>query len=44
MRNFERALFPRVHNCQIFTMADSFGVQDSGIMAGNCDAKISDEL
>jgi hypothetical protein len=46
MRDLERALFPRVHNCQMFKMVGKnyYSFQASGIVAGNCGAKIGDEL
>jgi len=48
LREFERALFPRVHGCQMFTVEDldsAKGIKRPvGIVAGNCRAKIGDEL
>lgn len=41
MRNFERALFPRVHGCQMFTTSSP---PQAGAVAGNCRTQIGDEL
>jgi len=40
LRDFERALFPRVHGCQMFTTEAG----RSGIVAGDCETHIGDEL
>jgi hypothetical protein len=40
MRELERALFPRVHGCQMFTTEE----ERTGIVAGNCGTQIGDEI
>ncbi|CZR54897.1 uncharacterized protein PAC_04782 [Phialocephala subalpina] len=43
MREFERNLFPRVHGCQMF-IVDGHIDGNYGTVAGNCNAKIGDEV
>lgn len=40
LRNFEKAVFPRVHGCQMFTTEEG----STGAVAGNCRTQIGDEL
>jgi hypothetical protein len=40
MKNYERILFPRLHDCQLFVTSD-FQI---GTVAGNCKIQIGDEL
>lgn len=40
LKDFERALFPRVHGCQMFMLENG----NTGIVAGNCQTQIGDQL
>lgn len=44
MKDFERALFPRVHNCQMFSTRNSHWGRSIGIVAANCGVETGDEL
>jgi hypothetical protein len=44
MKDFERALFPRVHNCQMFSAINLRRARFIGIVAGNCGVQTGDEL
>lgn len=44
MKDFERALFPRVHNCRMFSTINFFRARNIGIVAGNCGVETGDEL
>jgi hypothetical protein len=40
LRDLERALFPRIHGCQLFTIEKG----TIGAVAGNCNTEIGDEI